>query len=130
MAVVLHRAEKAELGAFAPKPTSTTEGQQEALCTVWTAPEGVEAGVWEATPGRFTATREGYHEVCQILSGRATVTPTGGEPVEIGPGDTLVTPAGWTGVWEVHETLRKTYVTIDLPASPPATLPAARPAAS
>jgi uncharacterized cupin superfamily protein len=113
MAIVLHRADRAALGAFAPKPTSTTEGQQEAALTVWTAPEGVETGVWEATPGRFTATREGYHEICQILSGRATVTPTDGVPVDIGAGDTLVTPAGWTGVWEVHETLRKTYVTID-----------------
>lgn len=113
MAVVLHRADSVDLGARAPKPTSTTEGQTEAALVVWSAPEGVEAGIWEATPGRFGATRDGYHEVCQILSGRATLTPTGGEPVQIGPGDTLVTPAGWTGVWEVHETLRKTYVVLD-----------------
>jgi uncharacterized cupin superfamily protein len=113
MAVILHRAESAELGPHAPKPTSTTAGQTEAVRTVWTAPRGVEAGIWEATPGRFTAEREGYHEVCQILSGRATVTADDGDPVEIGPGDTLVTPAGWTGVWEVHETLRKTYVVLD-----------------
>jgi uncharacterized cupin superfamily protein len=92
----LHRADHVGLGAFVPKSTSTTEGQQEAVHTVWTAPEGVEAGVWEAMPGRFTATRGGYHEACQILSGRATVTPMGGWPVELGPGDT---PAGWTGVW-------------------------------
>ena len=85
----------------------------EAALVVWSAPEGVETGIWEATPGRFGATRDGYHEVCQILSGRATLAPTGGEPVQIGPGDTLVTPAGWTGVWEVHETLRKTYVVLD-----------------
>ncbi|WP_037605233.1 cupin domain-containing protein [Streptacidiphilus rugosus] len=114
MAIVLRHADQAELGAFAPKPTSTSQGQQEAALTVWTAPEGVEAGIWEATPGRFTATREGYHEICQILAGRATLTPDGGAPVEIGPGDTLVTPAGWSGVWEIHETLRKTYITIDL----------------
>jgi len=94
MAIVLHAADSADLGARAPKPTTTTPGQEEAALTVW-------------------QTEGGYHEVCQILSGRATVTETGGEPVEIGPGDTLVTPAGWTGVWEVHETLRKTYVVMD-----------------
>ena len=113
MAIVLHAADSAELGARTPKPTTTTPGQEEVALTVWKAEGGVETGIWEATPGRFTATREGYHEVCQILSGRATITETGGEPVEIGPGDTLVTPAGWTGVWEVHETLRKTYVVMD-----------------
>lgn len=118
MAIVLHRADRADLGTFAPKPTSVTESQQEAVRTVWTASGGVKAGIWEATPGRFTATREGSHEVCQILSGRATVTPTGGAPVALGPGDTLVTPAGWTGEWEIHQTLRKTYITIDLRIEP------------
>ena len=116
MAIVLHGADEAVLGPHAPKPTSSTAGQTEAALTVWTAAGGAETGVWEATPGTFAATRDGYHEVCQILSGRATITPTGGAPVEIGPGDTLVTPAGWTGVWEVHETLRKTYVVFDAAA--------------
>jgi uncharacterized cupin superfamily protein len=115
MAIVLHAAGTAGLGPFAPKATSTTEGQQEAALTVWTAPAGgveVEAGIWEATPGSFPARRDGYHEVVQILSGRATVTPTDGEPVQLAAGDTMVTPAGWTGVWDVHETIRKTYVLI------------------
>ena len=113
MAIVLHGTDQAVLGPHTPKPTSSTAGQTEAALTVWTAAGGAETGVWEATPGTFTATREGYHEVCQILSGRATITPAGGAPVVVGPGDTLVTPAGWIGVWDVHETLRKTYVVFD-----------------
>lgn len=27
-----------------------------------------------------------------------------------GPGNTAVFPAGWTGTWEIHETVRKLYV--------------------
>jgi hypothetical protein len=45
-----------------------------------------------------------------ILSGRMTVTADGGEPFEIGPGDTAVFPLGWTGTWQIHETIRKLYV--------------------
>ena len=28
----------------------------------------------------------------------------------IGPGDTAVFPRGWTGAWQIHETIRKLYV--------------------
>ena len=35
---------------------------------------------------------------------------SGGEPSEIGPGDTAVFPRGWTGTWQIHETIRKLYV--------------------
>jgi uncharacterized cupin superfamily protein len=39
-----------------------------------------------------------------------TVTPDGGEPTDIGPGDTAVFPLGWAGTWQIHETIRKLYV--------------------
>ena len=34
----------------------------------------------------------------------------GGEPTDIGPGDTAVFPRGWAGTWQIHETIRKLYV--------------------
>ena len=46
----------------------------------------------------------------QILAGRMTVTPAGGQPTEIGGGDIAVFPRGWTGTWQIHETIRKVYV--------------------
>jgi uncharacterized cupin superfamily protein len=99
-----------DLGAPAPKPTSTT-GQQEASAELWTSPDGAtEVGVWECDPGTFTAVRDGMAEVCQILSGRATITGEDGTVAEVGPGSTLVLPDGWRGTWQVHETVRKTYV--------------------
>jgi uncharacterized protein len=39
-----------------------------------------------------------------------TVTPDGGEPQDIGPGDTAVFPRGWAGTWQIHEPIRKLYV--------------------
>ena len=39
-----------------------------------------------------------------------TITPDGGEPEFVGPGDTIFIPRGWSGNWEIHETLRKLYV--------------------
>lgn len=93
-----------------PKPTSTT-GQQETTRTLWESPDGlVEVGVWECDPGHFTATRDGYDEICQVLAGSATVHTDGGESVELRPGSTLAMPAGWRGSWQVHETIRKVYV--------------------
>lgn len=71
--------------------------------------DGVSAGVWESTPGifrRFLKNREFSH----IISGWCIFTPDGGEPVEIRAGDAVLFPANCEGVWDIRETLRKTYV--------------------
>jgi uncharacterized protein len=113
MAIHLLDADTADLGRPRAKATTLDPGQTEALRPVWSSPDDTtETGIWEATPGRFTATREGYHEICQILAGRVTVIPDGAEPVELSAGDTLVTPEGWRGVWHVHETTRKQFVIV------------------
>jgi uncharacterized protein len=65
-------------------------------------------GVWECTPGKFYLPHN-YEETVTVISGRVTVTPEGGEPVELGPGDTAFFPAGTRVLWEVHETLRKAW---------------------
>ncbi|MFZ1813514.1 MAG: cupin domain-containing protein [Rhizobiaceae bacterium] len=100
------------LGAFADKPTSLTKGQKEASNLLWTSPDGhTKIGVWECEPGRFTADRTASGEYCHILSGRATVfNAQGGSGREVGPGDLLVLPQGWTGEWVIHEHLRKLFV--------------------
>ncbi|NKX53097.1 cupin domain-containing protein [Arthrobacter mobilis] len=108
----LAAAPQTDLGTPAPKPTSLT-AQTEAAQEIWTADQ-LSVGVWECSPGTFTAVRDGYHEVCQLLAGRVTITADGQAPVQARAGDTIVMPAGWQGTWEVHETVRKTYVTLDL----------------
>ncbi|MBC7281986.1 cupin domain-containing protein [Hoeflea sp.] len=101
-----------ELGAFAPKPTSFTDGQVEAAKELWASVDGMtKIGVWECTPGRFSADRTQSSEICHVLSGSATVEgKQGGDARRIGPGDLLVLPLGWEGEWTIHEQLRKTYV--------------------
>lgn len=104
-----------DLPPHTPKPTSV-DGQTESSLTLWESSDGVvEVGVWECTPGTFTAFRDGYDEVAQILAGTATVMPESGDPIELVPGSTLVTPSGWKGSWRVHETIRKTYILRTIP---------------
>lgn len=100
-----------DVGQFKPKPTTLTEGQVEASKVLWTSPDGsVSIGVWECTPGTFTATRSGYAEVAHIISGRCSLTTEAGETSEHGPGDLVVTNEGWVGQWIVHETVRKLFI--------------------
>ncbi|WP_433515778.1 cupin domain-containing protein [Nonomuraea sp. CA-143628] len=106
----LAHAPSISLPAAEPKPTSLT-GQSESTLEVW-ADSHAETGIWECEPGSFTAVRDGFHEICQILAGRATLTGEDGRVIELGPGSTVVLPDGWRGTWDVHETIRKTYVTV------------------
>lgn len=109
----LLKADAADIGAYAPKPTSITENQCEAARVVWESENGrIDTGLWEATPGTFTATRDGYTEICTFLSGRVTITGEGEEPVIYGAGDIIVMPSGWRGTWDVHETVRKHYTLV------------------
>lgn len=110
-----HGTAATDLGPHTAKPTSIEGEQTEATLSVWVGGTGgkIDTGLWECTPGVFTAERNGYTEICTILSGRVTLEVEGAEPEEFGPGDIMVMPSGWKGVWRVHEPLRKHYTTID-----------------
>jgi uncharacterized cupin superfamily protein len=73
--------------------------------------DGVETGIWECTPGRWRR-QIVSQEFCHFIQGRCTFTPDGGEPLEITAGDALMLPANSTGIWDIQETVRKTYVLI------------------
>lgn len=64
--------------------------------------------VWEKEASTFPWTYDST-EVCYILEGRVTVTPEGGEPVEIGEQDLVTFPAGMQCTWEIHESISKHY---------------------
>jgi uncharacterized cupin superfamily protein len=100
------------VGSFSDKPTTLTPGQTEASKMLWTsADETTKIGVWEGTVGHFTADRTAAGEYCHIISGRATVSDADGSHTrDIGPGDLLVLPQGWTGEWVIHEPMRKLFV--------------------
>lgn len=73
--------------------------------------DGVETGIWECTPGRWRR-QIVQQEFCHFVAGRCTFTPDGGEPIEIRAGDALMMPANTLGIWDIQETVRKTYVLI------------------
>jgi hypothetical protein len=80
-----------------------------ASLTLWEDGNGSQAGIWECTPGPSRWDLES-HEFVNIISGRMTVTRDGEDPVDIGPGDSVLFEKGWQGTWHIAEKLRKLYV--------------------
>jgi uncharacterized protein len=72
----------------------------------------VQAGVWECSPGVWRR-QVLQAELCHFVSGHAFFTPEGGEKFEIRPGDAVFFPPNSRGIWDVRETIRKTYVTFN-----------------
>lgn len=106
-----------ELSAFADKPTTLNPGQQEASTELWTSPDGaLEIGVWECTPGKFTADRSMAAEFCHFLEGKVVMTHVDGTTTTLGPGDAIMLPRGWKGTWEIVERTRKIYAFLSDPA--------------
>ncbi|MDE1173213.1 MAG: cupin domain-containing protein [Parvibaculaceae bacterium] len=100
-----------DLGEPEPKPTSVEGEQYEAAVELWRSDDGlVEIGVWECTPGRFTAARETNSEICHIISGRVSLRGPEERTKEVLPGEMLVLPKGWRGEWIIHEKTRKLYI--------------------
>lgn len=102
----------ADLGAHTPKPTATTPGMTEAVLVLWKN-DRIETGLWESNAGSFAAVRDGYSEICTIISGEATITAEGEEPIEYRAGDMIAMPSGWAGVWDVPVAVRKHFTTIN-----------------
>jgi hypothetical protein len=97
-----------ELEDWGPLEEATGDPMQTSGVTTWSDGDR-EVGVWECTPGPSYWKLE-TNEAIHIVSGRMTCTPDGGEPRDIGPGDSAVFPRGWAGTWQIHETIRKLYV--------------------
>ena len=109
---LLAAAAAASLEDWGPLAEATGAPMQTYGVTLWSFgddDEGPSAGVWDCTAGPSYWVQE-QHEFVHILSGTLTVTPDGGTPASLGPGDCAVFPRGWRGTWELHETVRKVYV--------------------
>lgn len=70
----------------------------------------IRSGVWSCTPGTWRVTYPKLEHFV-FLSGRATLTPSSGVPIEIEAGGVCIIPAGWQGTWTVHEKVRKVWLT-------------------
>jgi uncharacterized protein len=105
----LAAAATAELEDWGPLEEATGDPMQTRGAYIWQDDSGQEVGVWECTPGPSYWKLED-HEFVHIVAGRMTVTPDGGEPLDINTGDSAVFPKGWAGTWHIHETIRKVFV--------------------
>ena len=68
----------------------------------------VISGTWEATPGSWHASYK-FYEFVHLIEGRITITPDGGAPVTLTPGDAFVVEPGFTGTWKIEAPVRKHF---------------------
>lgn len=101
----------ADLGEATPRPVVLSGDPRERSVAV-SEHNRLDVGVWDCTPGSFPFRRDGYDEVFCVLAGHATIHFDNGLSFELRPGAVLLTPAGTTGRWVVHETVRKAYMII------------------
>jgi uncharacterized cupin superfamily protein len=72
----------------------------------------VELGIWEVTPGSFRGETDGSYEQMHFVAGSGTITDGDGAVTEIRPVVVMLCPDGWSGTWDVRETVRKTYAVV------------------
>ena len=101
-----------ELEPLGPRVGSDSGDPQTSGITFFSG-HGVDVGVWECTPGGWAIVDRTNTETMMLLGGRVRITPADGESVELEEGDVFVLPKGWSGRWDVLETVRKLYVTAE-----------------
>ncbi|GAB7529666.1 cupin domain-containing protein [Pseudomonas sp. 3A(2025)] len=108
---VIRNTDNAELGEPAPARLPIGEPIAQARTAQDQTREAVGAsiGIWESSPGVFRRHLKN-REFSHILSGWCIFTPDGGEPVTLKAGDAVLFPENCEGIWDIRETLRKTYV--------------------
>lgn len=96
-----------------PPPERVVEGAPSFLTHIhYESPDGrLVAGVWEATTGAWRVAYEEW-EWCRLRSGRCVITPDGGAPMTLDPGEAVVLEPGFAGVWSVLEDCSKDFVVL------------------
>ena len=74
--------------------------------------DGVAVGVWECQPGGWPVVERPDTEVATILSGAGVITDADGTKTAIQAGSVVTLAKGWTGRWDITQTVRKVYVII------------------
>src|SRR5690242_18978334 len=114
--VLIHHATTMALPVVGPVAVPVGQPIAERKCheAVSLPEKQVEAGVWECSPGVWHRQVK-QAELCHFVAGDCLLTPEGGQPMEICAGDAIFFPPNSRGVWDVRETVRKTYVTFIYP---------------
>jgi uncharacterized cupin superfamily protein len=72
----------------------------------------VKVGVWDAEKGIGHLENYPFTEYVLMISGRVIVTNDDGSSNEFTAGDTFVIPKGFTGTWDIRESMKKQIVQI------------------
>lgn len=105
----LPAATQAEWEPIAAEKVISGAPQQRTFTLYENAAERLYTGEWEATPGKWRISYAEW-EYIHIISGRCVLAGDDGSVTEAGPGDAFVVEPGFTGTWEVLETVRKHWV--------------------
>ena len=65
-------------------------------------------------PGSFPVKERSTTEAFHVLEGVAFLTNSDGSARRCTAGDTVVLPVGWSGSWDVIESVKKVWVTSSL----------------
>lgn len=71
--------------------------------------DGVLAGTWTSTPGKWHAFTN-RDEFCYIISGHCQLISDTGDVQDFRTGDAFLIPNGFSGFWNVIETTTKHFV--------------------
>nr|WP_045838076.1 cupin domain-containing protein [Hyphomicrobium sp. 99] len=73
------------------------------------SPDGrFNSGIWSSEPGTWRVVFS-ESEFCHLLEGVIIVRGDDGSEATFRAGDAFLTPAGFTGTWEIVETAKKFY---------------------
>ena len=92
-----------------PDPTRLIAGAPEHRTWLTEDRDGLWCGVWQSTPGAWRVSYDEW-EYFRLTHGLSILTPDGGDPIHLRPGEAHVIRPGFSGIWQVVETTTKDFV--------------------
>lgn len=93
----------------APSPDRILAGTPRWRSWIHFTEADMTGGEWESTPGRWTIAYDKW-EFLRILAGSGVLNREDGFSIRLEPGTTAIIRPGFTGTWEVFETMRKHFL--------------------
>lgn len=117
--VIAFATSSAASSTYRPAPERILAGDPAQTATLhFTSEDGrFSAGTWGAERGTWRVVFT-ESEFCHLLEGVIVVIDEAGERTTFRAGDAFVSPAGFTGTWEIVEPARKLFAFYEVPAAP------------
>lgn len=121
MTTITHFSQVIDAVEDRPRPDRLQQGNP--LRHTWThyetADQALSCGIWACETGAWRICfADDKHEFFCVLTGVVRLHDEAGNVVEVKAGEAAVIPAGFVGVFEVVEPVRKYFVVSQTPAQP------------